>query len=57
MRTACKGVEILENNIKAIQNGDIAEHKSVVYLHYQEHDEFIKIVYVRGRDSMEVKQG
>ena len=24
IRSACKGVEILENNIKAIQNGDIA---------------------------------
>ena len=46
IRSACKGVEILENNIKAIQNGDLAEIKSVVYLHYQELDEFMKMVYV-----------
>jgi hypothetical protein len=36
IRSACKEVEILENNIKAIQNGDIAKIKSVLYLHYQE---------------------
>ena len=46
IRSACKGVEILGNNIKAIQNGDIAELKSVVYLHYQELDEFMKMDYV-----------
>ena len=46
----------MENNIKAIQNGDIAEIKSVVYLHYQELDEFTKMVYVRGHDSIEVKK-
>ena len=40
IRSACKEVEILENNIKAIQNGDITELKSVVYLHYQDLDEF-----------------
>ena len=45
-RSAYKGVEILENNIKAIQSGDIAELKSVVYLYYQELDEFMKMVYV-----------
>ena len=56
IRSACKGVEILENNIKAIQNGDITELKSVVYLHYQELDEFMKMVYVRGLDSIEVKK-
>ena len=56
IRSASKGVEILENNIKAIQNGDIAEMKSVVYLHYQELDEFMKMVYVRGLDSIEVKK-
>ena len=47
----------MENNIKAIQNGDIAELKSVVYLHYQELDEFMKMVYARGLDSIKVKQG
>ena len=56
IRSASKGVEFLENNIKAIQNGDIAEMKSVVYLHYQELDEFMKMVYVRGLDSIEVKK-
>ena len=56
IRSACKGVEILENNIKAIQNGDITELKSVVYLHYQELDEFMKMVYVLGFDSIEVKK-
>ena len=56
IRSASKGVEFLENNIKAIQNGDIAEMKSVVYLHYQELDEFMKMVYVRGLDSNEVKK-
>jgi hypothetical protein len=56
IRSACKKVEILENNIKAIQNRDIAELKSVVYLHYQELDEFMKMVYVRGLDSIEVKK-
>ena len=30
--------------------------KSVVYLHYQELDEFMKMVYVRGLDSIEVKK-
>ena len=54
IRSASKGVEILKNNIKAIQNGDIAEMKSVVYLHYQELDEFMNMVYVRGLDSIEV---
>ena len=47
----------MKNNIKAIQNEDIAEIKSVVYLHYQDLDEFMKMVYVRGLDSIEVKQG
>jgi hypothetical protein len=47
----------LQNNKKAIQNGDIAEIKSVVYLLYQELDEFVKMVYVRGLDSIEVKTG
>ena len=56
IRSACKGVEILENNIKAIQNGNIAEIKSVVYLHYQELDEFMNMIYVRGLDSIEVKK-
>jgi hypothetical protein len=56
IRSACKGEEILENNINAIQTGDIAELKPVVYLHYQELDEFMKMAYVRGLDSIEVKQ-
>jgi hypothetical protein len=55
IRSACKGVEIFENNIKAIQNGDITELKSVVCLHYQDLDEFMKMVYVRGLDYPEVK--
>ena len=46
IRSACKEVEILKNNIKAIQSGDIAKLKSVVYLHYQKLDEFMKMVYV-----------
>ena len=56
IRSACKELGLLENNIKAIQNGDITELKSVVYLHYQELDKFMKMVYVRGLDSIEVKK-
>jgi hypothetical protein len=56
IRSVCKEVKILENNIKAIQNGDITELKSVVYLHYQELDKFMKMAYVRGLDSIDVKK-
>jgi hypothetical protein len=54
--SVCKGVEILENNTKAIQNGDIEQIKSVLYLHYQELEKFMKMVYVRDIDSIEVKK-
>jgi hypothetical protein len=56
IRSASKGIKILENNIKAIQNGDIVEMNCVIYLYYQELDELMKLEYVRGLDSNEVKK-
>jgi hypothetical protein len=56
IRSACKEVEILENNIKTIQNRDIAEIEFMLYLHYRKLIKFMKMVYVRGLDSIEVKK-
>ena len=57
IREASKGVEILDNKIKVIENNDIAAMKREIYQHYQELDEFMKMEAACGFDCLRVKKG
>ena len=57
IREATKGVEILDNTIKVIENNDIGAMKREIYQYYQELDEFMKMEAGCGFDGLRVKKG
>jgi hypothetical protein len=56
IREASKGMEIMDNKIKVIENNYVAAMKREIYQHYQELDEFMKMEAACGFDCLRVKK-